>query len=149
MAGKATIVQDWVDQNTGDGASQMCNLSSNSTVYLGSPVKRQLFLPDPKVTGLGGMLSLTLMSPKAAWLPPYIGSKLGLRPSIIALLTLRAGLKPDVETGNFFCLAMRLHPKRNCGLDVIAPVATAFPRWQVSGCFSPVSPAFLQRHGDC
>ena len=78
------------------------------------------------------MLSLTLMSPKAASLSPYIGSKLGLRPSIIALLMLRAGLKPHVETGIFFCIAMRLHPKRNFSLDVVAQVATAFPTWQVS-----------------
>ena len=27
---------------------------------------------------------------------------------------------------------MRLHPKRDCGLDVVAQVATAFPKWQVS-----------------
>ena len=100
----------------------MCEFSTNSTVYLGSQEERQLFLPNPKATGLGGMLSLTLMSPKAASLPPYIGSKLRLRPSIIALLMLRAGLKPDEETGNFFA----------CALDVVAQVATAFPRWQVS-----------------
>ena len=82
--GKATVVQDWVDQNTGDGASQICNFSTNSTVYLGSQEARRLFLPNPKATGLGGMLSLTLMSPMAASLPPCIGSKPGLRPSIIA-----------------------------------------------------------------
>ena len=33
---KALVVQDWVDQNAGDGASQMCNFSTNSTVYLDS-----------------------------------------------------------------------------------------------------------------
>ena len=33
--GKATVVQDWVDQNTGDGVSHVCNFSTNSTVYLG------------------------------------------------------------------------------------------------------------------
>ena len=103
LVSKAAVVQDWVDQNTGDGASQMCNFSTNNTVYPGSEEERQLFPPNPKATGLGGMLSLTLMSPKAASLPPYIGSKLGLRPSIIALLMLRVGLKRDVEIGNFFC----------------------------------------------
>ena len=71
-------------------------------MYLGSQEERQLFLPNPKASGLGGMLSLTLMSPKAASLPPYIGLELGLCPSIIALLMLRVGLKLDVETGNFF-----------------------------------------------
>ena len=110
----------------------MCNFSTTSTVYLGSQEERQLFVPNPKATGLGGMLSVMLMSPKAASLPPYIGSKLGLRPSIIALLMLRVGLKRDLERGNFFCIAMRLHSKRNCGLDVVAQVATAFPKWQVS-----------------
>ena len=66
-----------MDQNSRDGASEMCNFSTNSTMYLGSQEERQMFLPNPKDTGLGGMLSLTLMSPKAASLPPYIGSKLG------------------------------------------------------------------------
>ena len=45
---------------------------------------------------------------------------------------LQAGRKRDVETGNLLCLVMWLHPKRNCGLDVVAQVATAFPRWPVS-----------------
>ena len=120
LAGKATVVQDWVDHNTGDGASQMCNFNTNSKVYLWSQEERPLFLPNPEASGLGGMLNLTLMSPKAALLPPYIGSEPGLRSGIIALLMLRAGLKPYVETSNFFCLAMRLHPNRNCGLDVVA-----------------------------
>ena len=129
--GKATVVQDSVDQITGDGASEMCNFAANNTMYLGSQEERRPFLPNSKATGLGGTLSLMLVSREAASLPSYIGSKLGLRPSIIALLLLRVGLKPDVETGNFFCLAMWLHPKRNCGLDVVAQVATAFPKWQV------------------
>ena len=102
VVGKALVVQDWVDHNTGDGASEMCNFSTNSTVYLGSQEERQMFPPNPKALGLGGMLSLTLMSPKAASLPPYIGNKLALRPSIITWLMPRVGLKRDVETGIFF-----------------------------------------------
>ena len=64
------------------------------------------------------MLCLTLMSTKAASLPPHIGSKLGLRLSIIALVMFRAGRKLDVETGIVFCLTVRLQPKEDCSLDV-------------------------------
>ena len=127
MFGKATVIQDWLDQNTGDGASQVCNFSATSTLYLVSQEEGQLYLPNPRLTGLGGMVSVALLSPKAASLPPYIGSKLGLRPSIIAMLMLRAGLKPHLETGNFFPLALCPHPRRNSALDLVGAMATAFP----------------------
>ena len=36
MFGKAAVIQDWLDQNNRDGASQVCNFSATSAVYLGS-----------------------------------------------------------------------------------------------------------------
>ena len=36
MFGKAIVTEDWLDQNTGDGASQVCNFSATCTLYLGS-----------------------------------------------------------------------------------------------------------------
>ena len=81
--GKALVVQDWVDQNTGVGASQMCNLSTHSAAYLGSQEETQLVLPNLEAIGLGGMLSHTLMSPKATSMPPYISIKLGLGPALL------------------------------------------------------------------
>ena len=92
MFGKATVIQDELDQNIGDGASHVCNFSATSTLYLGSPEERQLYLPNPRLTGLGGMLPVVLLSPEAASLPSCMASKLGLQPSIIAMLMLRAGL---------------------------------------------------------
>ena len=61
-----------------------------------------LYVRNPKLTSLGGMLSVALLSPKAASLPSCIDSKLGLRPNIIAMVMLGAGLKPDVGTRNCF-----------------------------------------------
>ena len=132
MFGKATVIQDWLDHNAMDGASQGCNFSVTSTLYLGSQEERQLYLPNPMLMGLGGMVSVAMLSPKAASLPPYTGNKLGLRPSIIAMLMLRAGLEADLETRKFLSVALCAHPKQNCAFDLVAAVATTFPRWQVS-----------------
>ena len=55
---KAIVIQDRVDPNTGDMASQLFNFSTNSTVYLGAQEESRMFLPNPKATGLGGMVVL-------------------------------------------------------------------------------------------
>ena len=44
---------------------------------------------------------------------------------------------------------MRLHPKRNCGLDAVAQVATAFPRWQVSVVVSAEFLRHFSKDIDC
>ena len=57
LVGKATVVQDWVDQNTSNGASHMCNFSTNSTFYLGSqeePIVVVVFEASFRVSHKGG-----------------------------------------------------------------------------------------------
>ena len=92
-----------MDRNIGDRASQVCIFLGTSTLYLGSQEERKLYLPNPGLTGLGGMLPVALLSPKAASSPSYIGSKPGLRRGMIVMLMHRAGLKPQLAKGIFLC----------------------------------------------
>ena len=70
-----------------------------------------MFLPDPKVTGLAGSLVLAVLSPKAVTLPCYIGSRLGVRASVLLFPIVKLGLKLDLDQGNFRCLALALNPR--------------------------------------
>ena len=60
LFGKATSLQEWLDQNTRAGASQVCNFST--TMYLGLQEERQLYLPNPKLAGFGWVISVALFS---------------------------------------------------------------------------------------
>ena len=91
------------------------------------------------------MLSVAFMSRTAASLPPYMGSKLGLRPNIIALLMLRAGPWPCLETSKFFlhrdAAAFKAQLRFGCcsrGCHSFSQVAG------LGGCFSPGSPHFFK-----
>ena len=137
VLGRGTLVQDWLDQNCTEGASQTNNFRTVSTIYLGSAEERQLFLPDPKQTGLAGSLVMAMLSPKAMVLPSYIGSQLGLRASVMAFPMLKLGLKPDLNQGNFRCLALALNPGRTDGMLLTASLADEFPRWQISVVTAP------------
>ena len=119
LVGKAIVVHDWVDQNTGDGASQMCIFSTNTTVYLGSQEEKRLIVPNPKATGLGGKLSLALMSPKVHPCHHTSAVSLGFAPALLLCSYSGLGLSLAWRQEIFF-LAMRLHPNRNRGLDVVA-----------------------------
>ena len=137
VLGRGTVVQDWVDQSCTDGASQANNFRTVSTIYLGSAEERQLFLRDPKHTGLVSSLVMAILSPKAMVLPSYIGSQLGLRASVMAFPTLKLGLKPDLNQGNFWGVALALNPGRTDGMLLTASLADEFPRWQISVVTEP------------
>ena len=50
LLGRGTVIQDWIDQNCGDGASHATNFRVTTTIYLGSAEERELF-------GFGSQLS--------------------------------------------------------------------------------------------
>ena len=80
---------------------------------------------------------MALLSPKAMVLPSYIGSRLGLRASVIAFPMLKLGLKPDLNQGNFRCLALALNPGRTDGMLLAASLAYELPHWQISVVTEP------------
>ena len=80
---------------------------------------------------------MAILSPKAMVLPSYIGSQLGLRASVMAFPMLKLGLKPDLNQGNFRCLALALNPGRTDGMLLTASLADEFPRWQISVVTEP------------
>ena len=82
-----------------------------------------MFLPDPKQKGLAGSLVMAILSPKAMVLPSYIGSQLGLRARIMAFPMLKPGLKPHLNQGNFWCLALASNLGRTDGMLLTATLA--------------------------